>query len=446
MGIDAHAVTARSGIEFDFARTRRKVAVRVFRIDAALNRVTARDNLLLRVAELESGGNADLFLDDVHARHHFGNRVFDLDAGVHFHEIELLLRSEKEFDGSGADVFDRLRRLDRRLAQLLAERGGDGRGRGLLDQLLVTALHAAVALAELEDIAEGIRENLNFDVFRVLDEFFDVDVAVAESLFRFGFRGVESLNEAGVIVGDTHAASAAARRSLDDNRVFEFAGNDKRLFFGFDHAAGAGGNGNAGLAHGVTGAGFVAHRAHLFRRGPDKGDVAAFADFREVNVLRKEPVSGVNGVDIADLSDGDDAVDQQVAVARLRGTDAHRLIGEFDGQTVFIRFGVDEDGFDAHLFARADDPQGDFATVGDQDLVKHGNTPGAQSRDYSMTKSGCPYSTGCPFSARISLMTPDFSALISFMTFMASMMQTVVSGSTLEPILTKASTPGAEER
>ena len=95
-----------------------------------------------------------------------------------------------------------------------------------------------------------------------------------------------------------------------------------------------------------------------------------------MNVLRKEPVSGVNGVDIADLSDGDDAVDQQVAVARLRGTDAHRLIGEFDGQTVFIRFGVDEDGFDAHLFARADDPQGDFATVGDQDLVKHGNTPG----------------------------------------------------------------------
>ena len=39
---------------------------------------------------------------------------------------------------------------------------------------------------------------------------------------------------------------------------------------------------------------------------------------------------------------------------------------------------------------------------------------------YSMMKSGSPYSTGVPFSTRISLTTPDFSASISFISFMAS--------------------------
>ena len=37
-------------------------------------------------------------------------------------------------------------------------------------------------------------------------------------------------------------------------------------------------------------------------------------------------------------------------------------------QGLFIRLGVDGDGGDAHLLAGPDDPDGDLAPVGDQDL------------------------------------------------------------------------------
>ena len=49
-----------------------------------------------------------------------------------------------------------------------------------------------------------------------------------------------------------------------------------------------------------------------------------------------------------------------------------------------------------------------------------------------------PNCTGLPFSATTSAITPLISALISFITFIASMMQTTVSSFTSFPISTKA--------
>ena len=45
-------------------------------------------NVLLVVAEFFAGGDADLFLDDVDAGDFLGDRMLDLDAGVHLDEIE----------------------------------------------------------------------------------------------------------------------------------------------------------------------------------------------------------------------------------------------------------------------------------------------------------------------------------------------------------------------
>lgn len=65
---------------------------------------------------------------------------------------------------------------------------------------------------------------------------------------------------------------------------------------------------------------------------------------------------------------------------------------------------------------------------------------------YSMINSGSPYSTGVPFSTRISLITPDFSASISFISFMASMMHKVSPSLTLWPTSTKAGALGLGAR
>ena len=63
----------------------------------------------------ESGlavGEPDLLLDEIDAGHHFGDRMFHLDAGVHFHEEEVVVLVEQKFDRAdipvvhGFDGFD----------------------------------------------------------------------------------------------------------------------------------------------------------------------------------------------------------------------------------------------------------------------------------------------------------------------------------------------------
>src|SRR5438067_1079311 len=72
------------------------------------------------------------------------------------------------------------------LAQL---RRQSRRGR-FLDDLLVSSLYGAVALAEVYAVAVLVGQDLNLDVARVLDELLDVDVAAAEGGRRLGRGGL----------------------------------------------------------------------------------------------------------------------------------------------------------------------------------------------------------------------------------------------------------------
>src|SRR6476646_8329643 len=60
-----------------------------------------------------------------------------------------------------------------------------------------------------------------------------------------------------------------------------------------------------------------------------------------------------------------------------------------------------------------------------------------------MANSGCPYSTGFPFAASIFTISPDASDSISFMSFMASMMQSTCPAWTMSPVLINGGAPGA---
>ena len=132
---------------------------------------------------------------------------------------------------------------------------------------------------------------------------------------------------------------------------------------------------------------------------------------------------------VADLGRADDAVDLQVAVGGLGRADAIGLVGQF--QIGGAAVGLAEDGhrLDAQLAAGADDPQGDLAPIGNQNSLEH-------HARVSTLNNGWPNSTGSPFSTSTVTILPDTSAGISLKTFMASTMQTVVSGPTWSPTLT----------
>ena len=145
--------------------------------------------------------------------------MLDLHAGVHLQEEVLAVLAEA-LDRAGADVVDRARRVGGDLADPLAHapRRRPGAGR-LLDELLVAALDRAVALAEVDDVAVRVGEDLHLDVARVGQVALDVDRRVGEELLALARRALERLLELVLAQRDPEALAAAAARGLDRDRV-----------------------------------------------------------------------------------------------------------------------------------------------------------------------------------------------------------------------------------
>ena len=116
VGVDPDARPARLVPVGDLARAGPEVVGGILGVDAALDRVAAELDLLLRQRQLPAGGDADLLLHQVDARDHLGHRVLDLDARVHLHEVERAVLVQQELDRPHGVVADRRGALDRQRA------------------------------------------------------------------------------------------------------------------------------------------------------------------------------------------------------------------------------------------------------------------------------------------------------------------------------------------
>ena len=95
--------------------------------------------------------------------------------------------------------------------------------------LLVAALHGAIALAQVHDVAVVVGEHLELDVPRPLEELLHVDVRVAEGGERLGLGDADGVQQRGVGVHDAHAAAAAAAGGLDDHGIADVLGDAEVL-------------------------------------------------------------------------------------------------------------------------------------------------------------------------------------------------------------------------
>jgi hypothetical protein len=97
---------------------------------------------------------------------HLGHRVLHLQPGVHLQEEELALRRHDAFDRASIDVTRGRGQRDGGTADALPQ-GRVQAGCGcLLDQLLEAALDRTFALAQVDDVALRVAEDLHLDVTR----------------------------------------------------------------------------------------------------------------------------------------------------------------------------------------------------------------------------------------------------------------------------------------
>jgi len=118
--IEANADARRRSVGRSFPGRGREVCGRVLGVDAVFDRVAVDFYIVLGEGEFLAGGNPQLPPDDVDAGHLLANGVFDLDACVHLHEVELAVLDE-ELDGPGIRVPGLADALAGRLADFRAQ-------------------------------------------------------------------------------------------------------------------------------------------------------------------------------------------------------------------------------------------------------------------------------------------------------------------------------------
>ena len=82
----------------------------------------------------------------------------------------------------------------------------------------MAALDGALALAQMDEVAEGIAQYLYLDVARLCDELFQKDGAIAKRGQCLAPRPRQLIEELAFSVNLAHALAAAASRSFDEYR------------------------------------------------------------------------------------------------------------------------------------------------------------------------------------------------------------------------------------
>ena len=195
------------------------VARRVLGVEPDLDRVPARlvhcrkaDQLALRHRQLQ--------LDQVDTVDELGDRVLDLEAGVHLQEEEPLGCRGRRGTRRSRRRGSRSRRPAWRAASCSAARhlGRDGRPGAGASSITFWWRRCTEQsrFAEDDSVPEPVADDLHLDVAAALDVGLDEDRAVAEAPTGLGLGrrdlGVEVLGPA----YDAHAATAAAGAGLDE--------------------------------------------------------------------------------------------------------------------------------------------------------------------------------------------------------------------------------------
>ena len=259
--------------------------------------------------------------------------------------------------------------------------GREHRAGGFLDQLLMPALNGTVPLAEMDDIAVLVGQDLDLDMPGPIAIFLDIDVGITEPGLGLGAGGGKGIGQRRRRMNDLHPPSAAAGSGLDDDRIADFRCDALTLFRRLHPFLGPGEDRHADGRNRLPGADLVPHQTHVLRSGADKGHAAVAADFRKFGIFGEKAVAGMDGIGIGDFGGTDDRLHVQIAFGARRRTDADALIGQLHMQCLTVGIRMHRHRFDAQFLAGADDPQGDFAAIGDQDFMKHAEyeTPGKSS-------------------------------------------------------------------
>ena len=157
----------------------------VFGVDPAFKRVSLHLHLGLAHRQIRSGGDLHLHFHQIQAGHHFRNRVFHLDPGIHFHKVKMMGPIHQKFQRPGTNIIQGCDGFHGQLAQGLALSGRHQLARTFFNYLLLIALDRTIPFREVEDVTRLIPKNLDFNVLNVGHDLFQIHPVITKGNPRF---------------------------------------------------------------------------------------------------------------------------------------------------------------------------------------------------------------------------------------------------------------------
>ena len=335
IGVQAHTQAAGRNITRDQAGVGREVVLRIFAIDTHLHGAVGRPQVFLAVAQLGAESHGDLLFHQVDAVAALGDAVFHLQTGIHFNQIRRTLGRNQKFHRGQRMVSHGAHQAAGIILEALTQLAGytrPGRRRDF-DQLLMVALHGAVAFIKGEDIAVHVGDDLDFNVAHAAQKFFHKKTRVAERGLGHG-RGLEKgVFQLGFVMNGENAPAAAAALGLEHDGQADLA--DQTAGRGNIHrSVGTGHHGNAQFTGHLARLDLVAQEVHGLGRGADKGNTGFLAALRKARILGGEAPAGMDAHHAALLGHVDDSVDVQIR-ARL-AAQQHQFLGRGGGRSGLV--------------------------------------------------------------------------------------------------------------
>ena len=298
----------------------------------------------------------------------------------------------------------------------------------------MAALHRTLPFAEVDRMTVHVSEDLDLDVPGVHHRFLQVEVLVSAGGLCLGLCDLDGLLQPLRFGHEAHPAAAPSEDCLHEEGVADSRGRLFDLLFILRDRLSRK-NGDPDTCHRLPRGELVPKEFHHPVIGADEGDVVLLADLNELRVLCEKAITRVDRLCPAQLNGADQCRDREVALRRVGRANAERLAGELQVRHPRIGLREDSDRIERQLAAGLDHAQRDLSTVGDEYLM--------EAHTFSKVKRGRPYSTPSPSFTKISFTRPGPSALISFITFIASMMHRVSPTFTAAPGRTNGSSSGA---
>ena len=171
-----------------------------------------------------------------------------------------------------------------------------------LDHLLVAALHRAVALPEVHEVALDVAQDLHLDVLGPRDVALEKDVGPAKRRRRFTARFSDLARQVLGPFDSADSAAAAAEARLDHQRVADPLRCRRDVVMLAEGLFGAWNRRHADGMREPPGGRLVAEGFELLDSRADEGDAGGFAGTRQADVLGEEPVARVDRIGAAALA------------------------------------------------------------------------------------------------------------------------------------------------